>query len=130
MQLGYIIDQNAKYPTMISYPVPQPSAHLLGRVNNAGRNDVAAHDAAKDVDQDSLHLAVACEDLEGSHHLYRGRGRRQRCYLAGLPNLATLHCTARGAMEGSGMLPPNSGAGQGGVYDKDKDAATTPASQL
>lgn len=43
--------------------------HLLRRVDDARGNDVAAHDAPKDVHQDRLHLGVAGQDLERRHHL-------------------------------------------------------------
>ena len=44
-------------------------SHLLGSIYNALCNDIALHDAAKDVDQERLDLLVTCQNVEGSHHL-------------------------------------------------------------
>ncbi len=38
--------------------------HFLGRGDDAFGDDVAAHDAAEDVDQDALHRRIAEDDLE------------------------------------------------------------------
>ena len=42
---------------------------LLHRRHDAVGDDVAAHDAAKDVHQDRFHVRVAGDDLEGRQHL-------------------------------------------------------------
>ncbi|GAB1395635.1 hypothetical protein MASR1M65_04120 [Saprospiraceae bacterium] len=44
-------------------------AHLLHRGDDALGDDVAAHDAAEDVDEDALHVRVRGDDLEGFGHL-------------------------------------------------------------
>ena len=48
-------------------------AHLLDRGDHAFGDDVAAHDAAEDVDEDALHVRVGGDDLEGFGHLLLGR---------------------------------------------------------
>src|SRR3990167_273559 len=48
-------------------------AHLLDCGDDAGGDDVAAHDAAEDVDQHRLDVAVGHDDLERlGHHFRRG----------------------------------------------------------
>ena len=44
-------------------------ADLLDRGDDAFGDDVAAHDAAEDVDQDALDVRVGGDDLEGRRHL-------------------------------------------------------------
>ena len=48
-------------------------SHLLGSIYDALCDDVAFHDATKDVDQQRLDLLVTRQNLEGSHHL-QGQG--------------------------------------------------------
>ena len=47
--------------------------HFLGRRDDPLGDDVAAHDAAEDVDQDALHGGIAEDDLERRGHLLGGR---------------------------------------------------------
>src|SRR5207342_1455123 len=42
---------------------------LARGLDDAFGNDVAAHDAAEDVDEDALHGGIAKDDLEGGRHL-------------------------------------------------------------
>jgi hypothetical protein len=53
----------ASHLTLVAFTTPHPT-YLLGGVDDARRNDVAFHDASKDVDQDGLDLGVPCQDLE------------------------------------------------------------------
>ena len=48
-------------------------AHVLHRVDDALGDQVAAHDAAEDVDQDGAHLRVGQDQLEGRGHALAGR---------------------------------------------------------
>ena len=47
-------------------------ADLLDRGDHALGDDVAAHDAAEDVDEDALHVRVGGDDLERRRHLLLG----------------------------------------------------------
>ncbi|KAF1773441.1 hypothetical protein GQ600_1002 [Phytophthora cactorum] len=47
-------------------------AQVLGRRHDTGRDHIAAHDAAENVDQDRLDLVIAVQDLEGLLHLLLG----------------------------------------------------------
>src|SRR5690606_12637968 len=47
-------------------------ADFLDRSDNAFGNDVAAHDAAEDIDQDALHSRIGGDDLERGRHLLLG----------------------------------------------------------
>mmetsp|Transcript_5315 Transcript_5315/g.12407 ORF Transcript_5315/g.12407 Transcript_5315/m.12407 type:complete len:306 (-) Transcript_5315:569-1486(-) len=49
-------------------------AEALGGLHDALRNDVAAHDAPKDIDQDGLDGRVLRDDLEGRLDLFGGGG--------------------------------------------------------
>ena len=55
---------------------PYHQRHLetdhLRRLDHAGGDDVAAHDAAENVDQDGLHVRVAEDDLEGRGDAFLG----------------------------------------------------------
>ena len=44
--------------------------HFLGRRDDAFGDDVAAHDAAEDVDQDALHRRIGEDDLERRGDLF------------------------------------------------------------
>ena len=46
--------------------------HFLGRGDDAFGDDVAFHDAAENVDQDSLHIGIADDDLEGGGDFFLG----------------------------------------------------------
>ena len=44
----------------------------LTRRDHAGRDHVALHDAAEDVDENALHLRIGRDDLERRRHLLGG----------------------------------------------------------
>jgi len=53
-------------------PVTTPQADLAGRRDDALGDDVAAHDAAEDVDQNALDIGIGEDELEGGGHALLG----------------------------------------------------------
>mmetsp|Transcript_34002 Transcript_34002/g.87180 ORF Transcript_34002/g.87180 Transcript_34002/m.87180 type:complete len:447 (-) Transcript_34002:25-1365(-) len=84
-------------------------ADVLARSHHALSHDVAAHDAAEDVDEDGLHVGVALDDLEG------GRAR----LLVG--RAADIQEVGRGAAQERQQI--HGGHSQASTVDHARDAA-------